>query len=238
MMRFRVPISALIFLLGVTVLPGCVTTPSQNKDLQAHSTDARGYDFETLNASVPSEGSLWADGSSRGLFADMRAMQIGDLVTIRISEKPKGSLSAKTQTKRDSSIDAGITNFLGIMETYGKNHSLDPEHLFKANIGNEFKGDGSNSRDGELDAYITARVIQVLSNGNLRILGRQEIKVNTETQHITVSGIVRPEDINTNNEVQSTYIADARIEYSGQGSIADKQKPGWLSRIIDNVWPF
>ena len=111
------------------------------------------------------------------------------------------------------------------------------KHLLKY-IENEFKGDGSNSRDGKLDAYITARVIQVLSNGNLRILGRQEIKVNTETQHITVSGIVRPEDINTNNEVLSTYVADARIEYSGQGSIADKQKPGWLMRALDHVWPF
>jgi flagellar L-ring protein precursor FlgH len=238
MMRFKVLTTAFIFLLGVIVLSGCVTTPSQSKNLQAHTQDVRGYEFETLKAPVPSEGSLWTDGSSRGLFADSRAMQVGDLVTIRVSEKPSGSLSAKTNTSRDSSIDAGITNFLGIMETYGKNHSLDPDHLFKANIENEFKGDGSNSRDGELDAYITARVIQVLSNGNLRILGRQEIQVNTETQHITVSGIVRPEDINTNNEVQSTYIADARIEYSGQGSIADKQKPGWLMRALDHVWPF
>ena len=238
MMRFSIPVSALILILSVTVFPGCATTSSQSNDLQVHTTDVRGYEFEELNAPAPSEGSLWFDGSSRGLFADRRAMQIGDLVTIRISEKPSGELSAQTKTKRDSSIDAGITNFLGIMETYGKNHSLDPEHLFKANIENEFKGDGSNSRDGKLDAYITARVIQVLSNGNLRILGRQEIKVNTETQHITVSGIVRPEDINTNNEVLSTYVADARIEYSGQGSIADKQKPGWLMRALDHVWPF
>jgi flagellar L-ring protein precursor FlgH len=229
----------MVFMLAVMMASsGCVTTPSRSKTLQAHTTDIQGYEFETLEAPVPSEGALWADGSSRGLFVDMRAMQVGDLVTIRISEKPKGQLSAKTETSRDSSIDAGMPNLLGIMETYGKNHSLDPAHMFKANMGNSFKGDGSNSRDGELDAYITARVIQVLSNGNLRIVGRQEIRVNTETQHITVSGIIRPEDINTNNEVQSTYIADARIEYSGQGAIADKQKPGWLMRALDHVWPF
>lgn len=237
-MRFRLSIPMVFILVGAALLSGCAITPSQKKELQVHTTDMHGYEFETLQASVPSEGALWADGTCRGLFSDMRAMQIGDLVTIRISEKPKGELSAKTQTTRDSSIDAGIPNFLGIMETYGKNHSLDPDHMFKANIGNSFKGDGSNSRDGELDAYITARVIQVLSNGNLRILGRQEIRVNTETQHITVSGIIRPEDINTNNEVQSTYIADARIEYGGQGSIADKQQPGWLMRALDKVWPF
>jgi len=237
-MRFRISIPTVSILLGAVVLSGCVTMPFQKEQLQAHTTDMQGYEFETLGAPVPSEGALWADGSSRGLFSDMRAMQIGDLVTIRISEKPKGALSAKTQTSRDSSIDAGIPNLLGIMETYGKNHGLDPENMFNANLGNSFKGDGSNSRDGELDAYVTARVIQVLSNGNLRILGRQEIKVNTETQHITVSGIIRPEDITTNNEVQSTYIADARIEYGGQGSIADKQEPGWLMRALDKVWPF
>jgi len=238
MMRLAISIWMMSILLGAVFLSGCTTMPSQRKQLEVHTTDIQGHEFEILEASIPSEGALWADGTCRGLFSDMRAMQVGDLVSIRISEKPKGELSAKTQTSRDSSIEAGIPNFLGIMETYGQNHSLDPSNMFKANMGNSFTGNGSNSRDGELIAYVTARVVQVLSNGNLRIVGRQEIRVNTETQHITVSGIVRPEDINTNNEVQSTYIADARIEYGGRGSIADKQQPGWLMRGLDKVWPF
>lgn len=236
-MRFGVCKPVLIIFL-TTAFYGCVTLPSQKQQMQAHTTDMRGHEFETFSAPVASEGSLWTDGSSKGLFGDMRAMQVGDLVTVRISEKPTGKLSAKTQTSRDSSIQAGIPNLLGVMESYGNNHSLDNDSMFKANFKPSFKGEGSNSRDGELDAYITARVIQVLSNGNLRILGRQDIKVNRETQHITVSGIIRPEDINTNNEVQSTYIADARIEYSGDGPIADKQRPGWLMRVLDRIWPF
>jgi flagellar L-ring protein precursor FlgH len=127
---------------------------------------------------------------------------------------------------------------MGVMEGIGGKHALDRTSMFKANFKPSFTGEGSNNRDGELDAYITARVIQVLSSGNMRIRGRQEIKVNSETQHITISGIIRPEDIDTNNEVQSTYVADARIEYSGQGAIADKQRPGWLMRALDHIWPF
>ncbi|MBE9581004.1 MAG: flagellar basal body L-ring protein FlgH, partial [Proteobacteria bacterium] len=158
--------------------------------------------------------------------------------TVRISEKPTGKLYAKTQTSRDSSIEAGIPNLMGFMSGLSDNHRLDKDNLFKANFKGGFTGQGTNNREGELDAYVTARVIQVLANGNLRIFGRQEIKVNNETQHITISGIIRPEDIDTSNEIQSTYVADARIEYSGKGVIADKQRPGWLMRAVDWVWPF
>lgn len=237
-MRIKTFLAAVALLWAGALLEGCVTPVSQSRPMQAHEADVMGRGFQPAAVCMPEEGSLWTEGSSRGLFGDTRARQVGDLVTVRISEKPTGKLSAKTQTSRDSSISAGIPNLLGVMETYGNNHGPDQDSLFKANFKPSFKGEGSNSRDGELDAYITARVIQVLSNGNLRILGRQEIQVNSETQYITVSGIIRPEDINTDNEVQSTYIADARIEYSGRGAIADKQRPGWLMRALDRIWPF
>ena len=81
-------------------------------------------------------------------------------------------------------------------------------------------------------------VTKVLPNGNLVIIGKREIRVNQETQYITLSGIVRPDDIGPTNEVSSTYMADAKIVYSGTGPLADKQRPGWLGRAIDHVWPF
>lgn len=81
-------------------------------------------------------------------------------------------------------------------------------------------------------------VVKVLPNGNLYISGKREIKVNNELQYITISGIVRPEDVSTSNEVASTYVADARVAYSGVGPISDKQSPGWLGRIVDHAWPF
>ena len=87
-------------------------------------------------------------------------------------------------------------------------------------------------------AYVPAMVMKVLPNGYLVVSGTREIMVNNETQYITLSGIIRPDDIGSANEISSTFMADARIVYSGTGPLADKQKPGWLGRVIDHVWPF
>lgn len=235
----RTGLSSLVcVVVGMAILSGCASMVQKSAP-ETHAKDIGGPQYPSLKPPAPSEGSLWTDSGSAMLFVDMKAREVGDLVTVRISESPTGSLSAKTKTSRDSSIEAGITNALGYMKYLDDNNSrLDQTSLFKANFKPSFTGEGTNERNGSLDAYITARVTQVLANQNLRILGRQEIKVNNETQYITLSGIVRPQDINTNNEVQSCYIADARIGYSGRGVIADKQSPGWLMRVLDTVWPF
>jgi flagellar L-ring protein precursor FlgH len=112
------------------------------------------------------------------------------------------------------------------------------DELIKAGLGLSFDGKGSSDRGGHVKAYVSALVVKVLLNGSLYINGRREIRVNNETQYITLSGIIRPEDISPSNEISSTYVANARIVYSGTGILADKQKPGWLGRIIDRVWPF
>lgn len=236
-MRYATSLFVYVSAAAMMVGSGCMT-PKQKEMYQVHNDDVMGHPFEDAEALVPDEGSLWTDVGSSRLFSDSRARRVGDLVTVRISEKPTGKLTAKTETSRDSSIEAGIPNLVGIMETYGKNHSMDEESMFKANFKPSFKGEGTNDRSGELEAYVTARVVQVLTNGHLRIWGNQDIKVNNETQHISVSGIVRPEDIDTDNQVQSTYVADAQITYSGTGVIADKQQPGWLMRGLDRIWPF
>jgi len=236
-MRYATSLFVYVSVAVMMVGSGCMT-PKQKEMYQVHNDDVMGHQVEDGEALVPEEGSLWTDVGSSRLFSDSRARRVGDLVTVRISEKPTGKLTAKTETSRDSSIEAGIPNLVGIMETYGKNHSVDEESMFKANFKPSFKGEGTNDRSGELEAYVTARVVQVLTNGHLRIWGKQDIKVNNETQHISVSGIVRPEDIDTDNQVQSTYVADAQITYSGTGVIADKQQPGWLMRGLDRIWPF
>lgn len=89
-----------------------------------------------------------------------------------------------------------------------------------------------------MTAYITVRVVQVLSNGNLFIQGTREVTVNNETQHIILSGTIRPSDISPDNSIISSYIGDAKIQYTGSGVLSDKQRVGWLTRIIDYVWPF
>jgi flagellar L-ring protein precursor FlgH len=209
--------------------------------------DSQRSQLEVYPLPEPSEGSLWADGGSTKLFGDLRAREVGDLVTVQISETPSAKLDANTKTSRDSSIEAGITDLLGYLKAIeaekGRKHGgmtsrFDRTSMFKANFKPSFDGKGTSDRSGTVVASITARVVQVLPNGNLRISGKRQVRVNNETQYITISGIIRPEDIQQNNVIQSTYIADARVEYTGKGVIADRQRPGWLMRILDRVWPF
>ncbi|MEW6669193.1 MAG: flagellar basal body L-ring protein FlgH [Thermodesulfobacteriota bacterium] len=196
---------------------------------------------------VSSDGSLWNPNGYRNLFRDLRARQVGDLVTVNISESSKASKKADTKTSRDSSIQAGISNALGWegkiknLTSLGKSKvrkAFDNETMFKASMKNEFDGAGETTRDETMNASITARVTEVTPEGNLFIRGTREVKVNNETQYITLTGMIRPEDVSPDNTILSSYIADAKIAYSGKGSVSDKQRPGWLMRAVDFVWPF
>lgn len=186
------------------------------------------------------EAGLWREVRSRGLFQDLRAYQVGDLVTVNIVETAKASKKANTQNARTSSIDAGISNLLGLESQLGKiapaNYSN--SSMFKTSMTNSFDGSGSTSRDESMTASITARVMRVMPNGNFYIKGTRQVKVNNETQFITLSGLIRREDISPDNTVLSSYIADACIEYTGSGPVSDKQRAGWLGRAVDFVWPF
>jgi flagellar L-ring protein precursor FlgH len=186
------------------------------------------------------EASLLKRTAYRGFFQDLRAFQVGDLVTINIVETSKASKSAATKTGRESSIDAGIDNLLGY-ETQLKKilpKDFDNTSMFKASLSNSFDGSGSTDRVETMTAFMTARVMNVTTNGNLYIEGRRQVRVNNETQFIILSGLIRPTDISPNNTVLSSYIADAKIEYMGSGPVSDKQRPGWLGRLVDVVWPF
>jgi len=199
--------------------------------------------FDVYEPPMPEEGSLWSEMSEVGLFQDMKARKVGDTVTVRIVEDPEAELNANTKTSRTSSIDAAKLKFLGYMKALAEKNSRlaqDPgtDDLVLASLGMKFDGKGSTDRDGHVKAYISAVVEKVLFNGNLYIRGQREVRVNNETQYITLSGVVRPKDITSSNEVSSTYVADARITYSGTGPVADKQRVGWLGRVLDYVWPF
>ncbi|MBN2516002.1 MAG: flagellar basal body L-ring protein FlgH [Deltaproteobacteria bacterium] len=190
----------------------------------------------TSEVTPPAEpGSLWpGERANNILFADRRARYINDIITIVVDESSSGENKADTNTSRDSMATAGIA---GITQA-------SPEHriLSKYELGgsseNSLKGKGNTKREGVLQARITARVVTVLENGNLVIEGKRQLTVNDEDQFIIISGVVRPDDISSENIVSSQYIANARIAYTGKGVINDKMRPGWLTRIIDWVWPF
>lgn len=229
-----------VSMLTVFVMSGCSAfpfkkgTPKVTRAIQVEPAVAPFY-----APPIPAEGSLWTD-SSQNLFSDNKARQVGDTVIVDIIENTSSSMDVNTETSRDTSFDAGVSDLMGIMRHLkARNPQLDVnDKLIGATLSNSFKGAGTSDRKGQVTASIAARVMEVFPNKNISIFGRREMKVNNETQYITVSGIIRQGDINAINHVKSTYIADARIEYSGRGVLADKQKVGWLVRIFDNIWPF
>ncbi|NTV49466.1 MAG: flagellar basal body L-ring protein FlgH [Geobacteraceae bacterium] len=184
-----------------------------------------------------SNGSIW-QSSSVNLTDDLKARQRGDIITIIISETASASKEAKTGTSRDSSVGAGIPNLMGLEKSILKSNFNDLANIIKANANSSFKGSGSTTRQENLKATITARVVDVMPNGNLNIEGRRNIKVNEEDQIIILEGTVRSRDISPDNTVNSIYVADARISYSGRGIISDNQSPGWLMNIFNRIWPF
>jgi flagellar L-ring protein precursor FlgH len=181
-------------------------------------------------------GSLW-QGSGGGLVEDFKARTKGDILTVVISETASASKEATTGTSRASEVAAGIPNLMGL-EKSGISKYMDLTKLLNASASSKFDGSGSTMRKENLNATIAARVIDVLANGNLLIEGRRNVLVNHEDQIIVLTGMVRPRDITPDNMVNSTFIADARISYSGKGIISDRQQPGWLMGVLDKVWPF
>lgn len=201
-------------------------------------------------AAAYQENSLYVAGTGlNGLFLDTKARWAGDVVTVKIEESSKATNKANTNTSRDSSLSAGIDAFLGVEDWWqdkvlrwlGSNMpKVNPfgSASVKGSLQSGFEGDGSTTRSGDLTAYITCRVTEVLPNGNLRIVGTREVMVNHENQVIILSGVIRPRDIGNDNIVKSIFVSDAKIAYSGSGVIDDRQRPGWLANFLEAVWPF
>lgn len=182
------------------------------------------------------EGTLWNGATKTNmLFMDNKAKKVNDIVTIVVSESSTAVKKATTKTSNSSDISFGISSLFGMQNS---NPNILTSGALSGGTDNEFDGSGTTTRSGELKGNITAMVINVLPNGNLLIEGRRSVKVNNEDQIMTITGIIRPEDISFDNTIKSTYIADAKITYEGSGVISDKQRPGWALRLLDAIWPF
>lgn len=204
------------------------------------------YVYQEQVKSTASANSLWSD--SGNIFEDTKARRLNDLVTINIIENLSGEGKADTDTSRDSTANYDATNIFGMNKDFNLQNVFALKDFYKgANIfepavigdaKSEFKGKGDTTREGKLIATITAKVVEVMPNGNLAIEARKELTINNEKQILVLTGMVRPDDIDANNIVVSSKIADAQIYYVGDGVIQDKQSPGWLVRVLDKVWPF
>lgn len=189
--------------------------------------------------SPPREGTIF-NAKSKNLYQDNRARRIGDIVLVKIVETSSGKKTANTKTSRDSSLTGGISSFFGFEKsllTKGGAHVPSLTSM-NADISSDFEGKGETNRDSSVTATLSAKVMDIAPDGNLIIQGYREVRVNNETQHLILSGIVRPSDISQDNSILSSNIADARIEYNGVGALASKQSPGWLTNALDVIWPF
>ena len=181
--------------------------------------------------------SLWRNGS-RSFFKDQRAHQIGDLLTVTVNITDQANFANETQRSRSATEDSGITAFLGSALLGTNSRTALPGRFLTADSASGTDGKGTIVRQETLQTNVAAVVTQVLPNGNLVVEGRQEIRVNYEKRELIVAGIVRPEDIQSDNTIDSSKIAQARIAYGGHGEISDLQQPRYGSQVMDVLLPF
>src|SRR6201993_1947175 len=181
--------------------------------------------------------SLWRNGS-RSFFKDQRAHQIGDLLTVTVNITDQANFANETQRNRASKEDSGIDDFIGSTTPGAAAPKVLPGRILTTDSTSQFDGKGSIQRQETLQTNVAAVVTQVLPNGNLVVEGKQEIRVNYEIREMIVAGIVRPEDIQSDNTIDSTKIAQARISYGGRGQIFDFQQPRYGQQVTDVLLPF
>lgn len=183
-------------------------------------------------------GSLWRENRPvANLFTDARALYVNDLVVVKVEEIADAKRRADTDIQRSSESAAAINEFLGAVEKLRKSGS-DFVPAISGNSSAAFRAQGSTGRSERLTATVPAIVRKVLPNGNLFVEGHRVVLVNSEEQHFYISGVIRPIDIDQENSIKSSMIADAEIEFTGRGVLTDNQRQGWFSRYLGWLWPF
>jgi len=185
------------------------------------------------------KASLWRSNSQFSkIYNDPRATTINDIVTIQISESTTASNKAELTTTKSTSMSMGIDNLFGLEGEVSPNSSFDNSNMISSSTNNSHEGQGETTRETSLSSYISARVIDVMSNGNMLIEAKKEVIINKEKQIAVLTGIIRPRDISYDNIIASNKIADMQIKFSGKGPVSKQTKRGWLSWLIDTIWPF
>ncbi|HWV51569.1 flagellar basal body L-ring protein FlgH [Pseudorhodoplanes sp.] len=205
-------------------------------------TTAPGYKPVQMPMPMPqpasyNPNSLWRNGS-RAFFKDQRAHQVGDILTVKVKIDDKASVENETQRRRKANDKAAVDDFLGKTALPGLIKAQVPSTLLSTDSTTSTEGKGTTDRKDEVFTNIAGVVTQVLPNGNLVLEGRQEVRVNFEVRELVVAGVVRPEDIESDNTIDSTKIAQARIAYGGRGQLTDMQQPRYGQQVMDILLPF
>jgi flagellar L-ring protein precursor FlgH len=185
------------------------------------------------DASPPANGAIYQQAGPYSLVGDIKAHYVGDTITVQLAEKTQASKSASTDAKKDAAVDTGIPILAGTTIKLNGNNLLTNKFESKE----DFTGQGSSSQSNSLNGNITVTVSQVLPNGNLVVRGEKWLTLNQGEEYVQIQGIVRPADIGADNSIPSYRVADARITYSGKGTLNDANRPGFLTRMLIKLWP-
>src|SRR5437763_4074525 len=218
--------------IGETPKLNAIETPTAQPGYKAVQMPMPKPETVSYNAN-----SLWRNGS-RAFFRDQRAARIGDLLTVTVNITDKANIANETQRSRSNKEDSGISDFIGAKTLGVQAQKVLPGRILTADSTASSDGKGSVNRQEALQTNVAAVVTQVLPNGNLVVEGKQEIRVNFEIRELIVAGIVRPEDIQSDNTIDSSKIAQARIAYGGRGQITDVQQPRYGQQVMDVLLPF
>jgi flagellar L-ring protein precursor FlgH len=183
--------------------------------------------------------SLWRPGS-RTFLRDQRAAAVGDIITVLVAIQDDADLQNRTVRSRDNSESMGIPRLMGLDASYGRFFpaGFDPSNMVQGNSTSGVNGTGATRRSESVTLRVAATVTQTLPNGNLVVTGRQQVRVNSELRDLTVGGVIRPQDIASDNTVRHDRLAEARIAYGGRGTISDIQRPRVGQELLDIILPF
>ena len=224
-------VNILILLFSLGLMQACSTTRVQvQPDPMFAPIDLKQSRYQPAN-----NGAIFQQGRSVRLFEDSKAFRVGDLLSISLSESANATKSAATETTKDDEFAIGGGTFFGVTPSnngdFVLNNSLTSER--------EFEGSGDSAQSNSLRGEITVMVSEILPNGNMVVRGEKIIGLNQGSEFIRLTGIVRPQDVSSNNEVTSGKLANARIFYGGGGVVAEANTKGWLSRFFSSpVFPF
>ncbi|HBP5669508.1 TPA: flagellar basal body L-ring protein FlgH [Pseudomonas aeruginosa] len=226
----------IVSLLGIaTALGGCVNPPPKPNDPYYAPVLPR-----TPLPAAQNNGAIYQAGFEQNLYDDRKAFRVGDIITITLNEKTQASKKANSDIQKDSKTKMGLTSLFGSGMT--TNNPIGGDDLsLSAEYGGsrDAKGDSQAGQSNSLTGSITVTVAEVLPNGILSVRGEKWMTLNTGNELVRIAGLVRADDIATDNTVSSTRVADARITYSGTGAFADASQPGWLDRFfLSPLWPF
>jgi flagellar L-ring protein FlgH len=245
---------AMLILAGFFYLHGCASTiedvrnvgrppavtPIENPTMAATGRRQVVMPMPDQTSQATASNSLWRAGS-RQFFSDPRASRTGDILTVLIQINDQAQLNNSTGRTRQSKQGGGVNNFFGLEQSVlGRAfpQGFDPANMVGTNSNGSFSGQGQVARNEKVDMTVAAIVTQVLPNGNLVVAGRQEVRINNELRELLVSGIVRPQDISSANQVRHTEMAEARISYGGRGQITAYQQPPIGAQVLGAISPF